>query len=284
VNEMVKRRKKAFIVLKYGIVTGLCFIMMYPLLWMLSSSFKEEFYIFKEVGLWPAHFTLDNYILGWQGGSGGSFGRYFANTLLLVAAVMLCNVVSCSITAFPFSRMNFRFRGVLFALVLFTMMMPNHVLIVPRYVIFHNLGWVDTYKPMIMPKLLATEGFFVYLIIQFMKGIPAELDQAAIVDGCGWFRIYLYVALPLSLPALATVSIFSFIWTWNDFLTQLIYISTPAKKTISLALRGFIDLTSQSAYGQLFAMSILSLVPVLVFFVAFQKYIIEGIATSGMKG
>lgn len=281
---MVRGKKKALIALKYFVVTGLCFIMMYPLLWMVASSFREEFYIFKETGLWPEHFTLDNYILGWQGGSDGSFGRYFVNTLLLVATVIFANVTSCSLAAFAFARMNFKFKGILFAIVLFTMMMPNHVLIVPRYIIFNQLGWVDTYNPMIIPKWLATEGFFVYLIIQFMKGIPEEIDQSAIVDGCGWFKIYLHIALPLSLPALATVSIFSFIWTWNDFLTQLIYISTPAKKTISLALRGFIDLTSQSAYGQLFAMSILSLVPVMLFFIIFQKYIIEGIATSGLKG
>ena len=280
----MKHTKTIWVVFKYVFVTGLCLVMLYPLLWMLSSSFKEEFYIFKEVGLWPEHFTLDNYILGWQGGADGSFGRYYVNTLLLVIVVMAFNVISCSLTAFAFARMDFRFKKILFTLVLLIMMMPAHVLIIPRYIIFNRLGWVDTYLPMIIPKLLATEGFFVYLLIQFMKGIPSDIDQSAIVDGCSWFRIYLNIALPLALPALATVCIFSFIWTWNDFLTQLIYIMTPAKKTISLALRSFIDVTSQSAFGQLFAMSILSLVPVMAFFIAFQKYIIEGIATTGMKG
>ena len=281
---MVKSRRTFALVVKYLVVTVVCAVMIYPLLWMLSSSFKEEFYIFKEPGLWPSHFTLENYIDGWEGGADGSFGRYFVNTLLLVLAVMCCNLASCSLTAFAFARMRFRGKKILFALVLFTMMMPNHVLIVPRYIIFNSIGWIDSYLPMIVPKLLATEGFFVYLLIQFIKGIPIEIDQSAIVDGCGWFRIYFNITLPLALPALATVSIFSFIWTWNDFLTQLIYIMSPAKKTVSLALRGFIDLTSQSAYGQLFAMSILSLVPVLFFFIFFKKYIIEGIATTGLKG
>ncbi len=281
---MIKSRNKWWIATKYILITGLCIIMIYPLLWMLASSFKEEFYIFKETGLIPRHFTLENYIQGWKGNSGGSFDKYYVNTLFLVLMVMVCNVFSCSLTAFAFARMNFRFKGILFGMVLFGMMMPNHVLIVPRYIMFNRMGWIDTYLPMVSPKLLATEGFFVYLIIQFMKGIPRELDESAIVDGCGWWRIYIYIILPLAVPALATVSIFSFIWTWNDFLTQLIYVMSPMKRTVSLALRSFIDLTSQSAYGQLFAMSICSLLPVIIFFVAFQKYIIEGIATSGLKG
>lgn len=205
---MVKSRRTFALVVKYLVVTVVCAVMIYPLLWMLSSSFKEEFYIFKEPGLWPSHFTLENYIDGWKGGADGSFGRYFVNTLLLVLAVMCCNLASCSLTAFAFARMRFRGKKILFALVLFTMMMPNHVLIVPRYIIFNSIGWIDSYLPMIVPKLLATEGFFVYLLIQFIKGIPIEIDQSAIVDGCGWFRIYFNITLPLALPALATVSIF----------------------------------------------------------------------------
>lgn len=277
-------KKRLGTIMRYVLITGVALLMMYPLLWMLSSSFKEEFYIFKDVGLWPSHFTLENYIEGWQGSSGYSFARYFANTLLIVLFVMIGNVISCSLAGFAFARMHFPLKGLLFPLVFIGMMLPNHALIIPRYIMFNDMSWIDTYLPIIVPKYFATEGFFVYLIIQFMRGIPSELDQAAIVDGCNRWQIYSRIIMPLSVPALATVSVFSFIWTWNDFLTQLIYISSPEKMTISVALRGFIDMTSQSAYGQLFAMSILSILPILLFFIFFQRYLVEGIATTGLKG
>ena len=282
---MSKKSSRALLLaLRYILVTGVALLMIYPLLWMLSSSFKEEFYIFKEVGLWPSHFTMENYAKGWAFSTNYSFGVFFVNTLILVGVVMLGNMISCSLTAYAFARLRFKLRPLLFPLVLFGMMLPNHALIIPRYILFNTMGWVDTYLPMTIPKFFATEGFFVYLLIQFMRSIPSELDQSATVDGCNRFQIYTRIILPLSIPAVATVAIFSFIWTWNDFLTQLIYISSPRQQTVSVALRGFIDLTGQSAYGQLFAMSILSILPIMLFFIFFQRYLVEGIATTGLKG
>jgi multiple sugar transport system permease protein len=279
-----KRNRKPNNILFYVVLTAIALLMMYPLLWMIRSSFSEEYYIFKDSGFLPSHFTLENYLEGWKGSTTYSFARFFFNTIVMVAFVIAGNILSCSLASYAFSRMHFSLKAVFFLLVLFGMMLPNHVLLIPRYIMFNKFGWIDSFLPMIIPKFFATEGFFVYLMIQFMRGIPLELNQAATVDGCGNFQIYYRIMIPLSVPAMATVAIFSFIWTWNDFLTQIIYISSPRLQTISVALRGFIDLTGESAYGQLFAMSILSLLPIIFFFIFFQRYLVEGIATTGLKG
>jgi multiple sugar transport system permease protein len=280
----IKKTAGAGHFLSYLCISAVALLMMYPLLWLIRSSFSEEFYIFRDSGFLPSHFTVENYIEGWHFSTNYSFARFFVNTLIMVAFVIIGNIISCSLAAYAFARIQFSLKKFFFPLVFFGMMLPNHVLIIPRYIMFNSFGWVDTYMPMVIPKYLATEGFFVYLLIQFMRGIPSELNQAATVDGCGNFQIYYRIILPMTVPAIATVAIFSFIWTWNDFLTQLIYISSPRLQTISVALRGFIDLTSDSAYGQLFAMSLLSLLPIMSFFVFFQKYLVEGIATTGLKG
>lgn len=270
-------------ILRIFIVTLGAITTTYPLMWMLSSSFKEETRIFRDIGLIPNPFILDNYIVGWQGASGLSFANYFQNSFIICAFVILGNLISASMAAYAFARLDYSFKKLFFTLMLGTMMLPFHVTLIPRYVMFFSFGWIDTFLPLIVPAFFATQGFFVFLLVQFIRGIPRDLDQAATVDGCGPFQIYLRIIIPLSLPALGTTAIFSFIWTWNDFFSQLIYLSNPAKYPIALGLRSFMDFTSRSAYGQLFAMSILSLMPIILFFIFSQKLLIEGIATTGMK-
>jgi multiple sugar transport system permease protein len=194
------------------------------------------------------------------------------------------NVLSCSLAAFAFARLKFRFRGALFAFMITTLMLPYHVTLIPQYVIFQQAGLVNTFVPLILPKLLATEAFFVFLIVQFMRGIPRELDEAAIIDGCSVYRTFWHVVLPLSKPALVTTSIFTFIWTWNDFFTQMVYLNDTEKFTVPLGLRLFVDTSSESNFGAMFAMSALALVPIVLFFLAFQRLLVEGVSTSGLKG
>nr|BFE71328.1 hypothetical protein GCM10020092_046290 [Actinoplanes digitatis] len=168
-----------------------------------------------------------------------------------------------------------------------TLLLPGHVLIIPQYILFRTLGWVGgdwPYLPLLVPQFLATEAFFVFLIVQFMRGIPRELDEAAKIDGASPYKVFRHVILPLSRPALVTTAIFSFIWTWNDFFRQLVYLSELQDYTAPVALTLFIDSTSESSVGPMFAMSLLSLVPVFMFFVAFQRMLVEGINTSGLKG
>jgi len=186
--------------------------------------------------------------------------------------------------AYAFARLRFKYKTPWFILMQASILLPIHVLIVPQYIIFKDLGWINTFLPMIVPKFLATDAFFIFLMIQFVRGIPRELDDAAKIDGCSLFGFYWRVILPLSLPALVTTAIFTFIWTWSDFFVQLIFLNDEALYTVPVALRSFIDSAGNSAYGQLFAMSVLSLLPILGFFMIFQRLLLEGASTTGLKG
>ena len=212
-----------------------------------------------------------------------SFTTFYWNSFLIAVLSVIGNVVACSLAAFAFARLKFRGRNFWFAIMLGTLMIPYHVTLIPQYVLFLNLGWIDTFLPLVVPKFLAFDAFFIFLMVQFFRGIPRELDEAAMMDGCGAWRIYWKIMLPLSTPVLATAAIFSFIWTWDDFFGPLIYLNDMQNFTVQLGLRSFVDSSSESDWGGLFAMSTLSLVPVFFFFLFFQRLLIEGIATTGMK-
>jgi multiple sugar transport system permease protein len=257
--------------------------MLYPLLWMLASSFKPESDIFGSASLWPSSFNLDSYRRGWVGLQ-ISFGKFFVNSLIVSIASVIGNVLSCSAAAYAFARLRFRGRNFWFALMLGTLMLPYHVTLIPQYILFLNLDWIDTFLPLIVPKFLAVDAFFIFLLVQFFRTIPRELDEAAMIDGCGPWRIYWMVILPLSLPALATAAIFTFIFTWDDFFGPLVYLNDMSSYTVQLGLRSFVDSTGKSDWGALFAMSTLTLLPIFAFFLFFQRLLIEGIATTGLKG
>ena len=193
--------------------------------------------------------------------------------------------MSCSLAAFAFARLRFPLKRVLFGAMLLTIMLPFQATIVPQYILFLRLGWVGTVLPILAPKYLAVDTFFVFLLVQFIRSIPTALDDAAKIDGCGPFRTFGWIILPLLAPALATTAIFTFIWTWNDFFSQLLYLGNSVDTyTVPVALRAFVDSSGQSSWGQMLAMSLLSLVPIFVFFVAFQRLLLEGISTTGLRG
>jgi multiple sugar transport system permease protein len=267
---------------KHAILIACGLVMMYPLLWMIVSSLRPNEEIFRTPGLWLDTFEIGNYIDGWNALS-KPFGHYLINSSIIVLGSIVGNLLSCSMAAYAFARLRFRGRAVMFAAMLATIMLPVHVVIVPQYIIFSQLGWVNTFLPLVVPKFLATEAFFIFLMVQFIRGIPRELDEAARIDGCGHFRIYFRIILPLMVPALATTAIFTFIWTWNDFFGQLIYLTRPDMYTVPVALRAFVDASSDSSWGSLFAMSIVSLIPVFVIFLFGQRYLLKGIATTGGK-
>lgn len=267
---------------RHALLIAASFLMLYPLLWMLASSFKPESIIFTDLSIVPPSFDFSNYRLGWNALQ-ESFTIFFKNSLLIAILVVIGNVLSCSITAYAFARLEFRGRRIWFVVMLGTLMLPYHVTLIPQYVLFLNLGWVDTYLPLIVPKFLAADAFFIFLMVQFFRSIPRELDEAAVLDGCSPWRIYWKIMMPLSTPVLTTTAIFSFIWTWNDFLGPLVYLNDARNYTVPLALRSFMDTTGQSSFGQLFAMSVLAILPIFLFFLFFQRMIIEGVAHSGMK-
>ena len=281
----MKRKKATKKVIYYVIVTAIGILMIYPLLWMVMSSFKETNSIFRTAGsLIPEKFTLDNYRNGWKGFAKITFGTFFKNSAVISITATIGTVISSSLVAFGLSRCRFKGNKILFALVLLTMMVPAQVLMVPQYIWYSKLGWVGSYIPLIVPYCFAIQGFFVYMMYNFLQGIPKELDEAAKIDGCSYYTIYTHIALPLMVPALVTSGIFSFIWRWDDFMSALLYINKAAKYPVCLALKLFADPGSTSDYGAMFAMSTLSLIPVFLIFLFFNRYLVQGIGTSGLKG
>ncbi|RKN07566.1 carbohydrate ABC transporter permease [Streptomyces radicis] len=258
-------------------------LMLYPLLWMVGASFRPDNQVFTTLGLWTGDVTTENYTNGWGGGDQLNFSRFFLNSLTLTVLSIVGNLISCSLTAYAFARLEFRFKRTLFALVIGTLLLPYHVTLVPQYILFNQLGWVNTFLPLVVPKIMATDAFFIFLMVQFIRALPTSLDDAARIDGCGHWGIFRRVVVPLSIPALGTTALFTFINTWNDFLGPMLYLTEPDTWTVSQGLASFLDATGQSEYGSLFAMSTLSLVPVVGFFIAAQRLLIEGIATTGLK-
>lgn len=263
---------------------ALAFIMLYPLLWMFSSSLKPTEKIFVDAAnLIPETIHLENYVNGWKGMGGISFGVFFGNSFVVAVCATIGSVISSSIVAYGFSRIKFKYKNFWFAIMMGTMMLPEQVLIVPQYILFKKIGWTNTFLPLIVPYFCAMP-FFVFLNMQFLRGLPSDLDEAAKLDGCGKIRIYTAILLPLTKSALVTSVIFSFYWRWQDFLAPLIFLSEPKKYTFSVAIKMFTDPTVQSDWGAMFAMAVLSLIPVCLIFLFFQKYLVEGVATSGLKG
>ncbi len=280
----MKQYKKATgTVLFHVVVCGIGLIMIYPLIWMLFSSFKESSLVMSTVDqLIPDEWRFDNYVTGWSGFGGTTFATFFENSIIVTVLSMIGNVIASAMAAYGFSRIRFKGRGFFFICMMITMMVPSQVLVVPQYIIFNRLGWVDTFLPLIVPEW-GGRAFFIFLIMQFIAGIPKELDEAAEIDGCGKVRIFTQIMLPLIKPALATSAIFAFYWKWDDFMGSLLYLNTPENYTVSIALKLFCDPTSVSDYGAMFAMCVLSLLPVIILFLFTQKYIVEGISTSGLK-
>jgi multiple sugar transport system permease protein len=258
--------------------------MIYPILWLAASSLKGPSEIWRKVySLIPEAPTLDNYVRGWKGFGGISFEAFYLNSTFFALAGTLFTIVSSAVVAFGFARIEFRGKGILFGCMLATLMIPTQIQIIPQYIIFSKLGWVNSYLPLIVPKLFG-QAFFIFMFVQFMRGLPRELDEAVAIDGGGRLTVFTRIVMPLMKPALFTGSIFSFYWTWNEFFTPLIYLNRPKQYTLSLALRSFSDPAGLTDWGAIFAMSFLSLIPVLALFVAFQKYLVQGIATTGIKG
>jgi pectin-derived oligosaccharide transport system permease protein len=269
-------------IIKHLLLIAASLVMIYPVLWMLVSSFRPTDVIFREPGLWLNNLIITNYTEGWNALE-NPFGHYMINSAIVVIGAVLGNLLSCSLAAYAFARLQFRFKALWFSIMLVTIMLPIHVVLVPQYILFNYLGWVDTFIPLVLPKFLATDAFFVFLMVQFIRGIPRELDEAARIDGCGHWQIFSRMMLPLMTPALATTAIFTFIWTWSDFFTPLIYLTSPSSYTVPVALRSFLDSTSGSNWGAMFAMSIISLVPIFLAFLFGQRYLVKGIATTGGK-
>ena len=284
---MMTRKKKSRRLIRntliYIALTLLGIFMIYPLIWMFFSSFKSNNEIFGSLRLLPKQVIWDSFYRGWNSGQ-FTYGLFFKNTFLLVIPVVLFTLVSSTLVAYGFARFNFPLKGILFTVMISTLMLPNAVIIIPRYILFNRFGWLNSYKPFTVPSIFACHPFFIFMLVQFLRGLPRELDESATIDGCNSFVILVRIHIPLLKPALFSAAIFQFIWTWNDFFNSLIYINSVKKYTISLALRMSLDTAAAANWNEILAMSTLAILPcVLIFFFA-QKYFVEGIATTGLKG
>jgi multiple sugar transport system permease protein len=266
------------------IVASSCLIMLYPILWMVASSLKEASEIWTSTAsLIPSRVTLQHYIDGWAGFGNISFSYFYRNSFIVAGVGTIGAVASSACVAYAFAKIRFVARDLWFSIMLLTLMLPGQVLMIPQYIVFNKLGWLNTFLPLLVPRFFGN-AFFIFLMVQFMRGLPPELDEAAEIDGCSKIGTFFRIILPLTQPALITAAIFSFYWTWGDFLEPLLYLQDPHLYTVSLAIRAYSDPTAYTDWGSIFAMSSLSLVPVFVVFICFQKYLVQGISTTGLKG
>ncbi|WP_194762755.1 carbohydrate ABC transporter permease [Microbacterium sp. UFMG61] len=278
------KRKTWQTVIWFIALIALTAVVLYPLLWLFLSTFKPNSEFGQNPGLFPQAPTIENYGKVMEGIAGVPMWRFFLNSLILAVSAVVGTVLSSALAAYAFARVQFKGLGILFAAMIGTLLLPFHVVIIPQYIIFNQLGWVDTFIPLILPKFLATEAFFVFLLVQFIRQMPRDMDEAARIDGAGHLRIFWSIILPLIKPALITCAIFSFIWAWNDFLGPLLYLTSPENYPLPIALRLYNDQTSSSDYGATVTASFVALLPVLLFFVVFQRFLVDGVATQGLKG
>ena len=279
---MKSAHKKAVLgkVLVYVILIILALVMIVPFLWMLSASIKSdrEVFLMNPFVFIPEKQKWSNYSEIW---TQIPFGRFVINTTYLTIVVTLLQLLTSSFAAYSFAKLHFRHKNTLFLAYIATIAMPWQVYMVPQFIMMRNMGLND--KLMAMICLQSFSAFGVFMMKQFYEGIPDDLCEAARIDGMNEYRIYAKIMLPLSKPSLSTLTIFTFVATWNDYLGPLIYLKSPEKKTIQLGLKMFISQYS-SDYGLIMAGSVISLIPVIIVFLVFQRYFVEGVASTGLKG
>lgn len=278
------KRKTWQTIVWFVALIALTAIVLYPLVWLFVSTFKPNSEFGSNLGLLPENPTVDNYFKVMEGIAGVPMWQFFWNSLVLAVGAVVGTVISSALAAYAFARIQFKGLGIFFAAMIGTLLLPFHVVIIPQYLWFNTLGMVDTFWPLILPKFLATEAFFVFLLVQFMRQMPRDMDEAARIDGAGHVRIFWAIIVPLIKPALITCAIFAFIWSWNDFLGPLLYLTSPENYPLPIALRLYNDQTSTSDYGATVTASFVALLPVLLFFLVFQRFLVDGVATQGLKG
>lgn len=268
---------------RHAVTISVLLVMLYPVLWMIDASFRPNGLIGTTYLPFAGDFTTENYATGLARSSTLNFSRYFLNSTIIAVLAVIGNVVACTLAAYAFARLEFPLKRTLFAILMATLLLPYQVTMVPQYILFNELGWLNTYLPLVVPRFLATDAFYVFLAVQFIRGLPRELDEAARIDGCSHLSVFTRVIAPLLGPAIATTAMFTFVHTWNDFLGPRLYLSDTRLYTVPQGLVQFVDATGQSSVGALFAMATLAIAPVVGFFLAAQRLLTQGIATTGLK-
>ncbi len=263
-------------------------IMVYPLLWLAGAAFKSNSEIYSSVWFMPDSFSFDSFRNAWQTITPYTMGHYFLNTFMIILPKVIFAVISSVTVAYGFARFDFPLKKFFFAMLIGSMLLPQIVTILPTYMMWQNMAginFLDTYVPLTLPALFACEGTFVFILIQFFKGVPKEFDEAARIDGCGALRTLIHILIPCIRPAVISIAVFTFLWTMNDFLNPLIFIQTVEKYPLSLALRLSVDSTGQGyELNKIIAMSLIGLIPSIAVFALAQKKFVSGITAGGLSG
>jgi multiple sugar transport system permease protein len=269
----------------YLTLLALCAFVLLPVAWMLTAALKPDFApIFTLPPQWvPSHYWQWDNFVRIVNGSIYPFGRYFLNTCIILVGNILGILISCSVVAYAFARLRFPGRNVLFYVLIVTMLIPWQALVVPQFLIFYRLGWYGTYWPLIVPAF-GGNAFYIFLIRQYMMTIPRELDEAARVDGLGYWQTYWRIILPLTTPALTVCAVFTFLSVWNDLLGPLIYLNDQSKFTVALGLANMVYQAGNAQYNVLMAANLLAIIPPVILYFLLQKKLIGGIASVGLKG
>jgi oligogalacturonide transport system permease protein len=270
--------------MRYLILGCIAFLMLYPLIWLVGASFKTNSEIFSSAGFWPSKIEFGAYAAGWKTSSEYTFATYFINSFLITIPKIFVTLISCVMVAYAFARFDFYGKKLLFGIMVSTMMLPLIILRMPQYLMFREFGWIDTYLPLIIPSAFATDTFFVFMLVQFLRGIPRDMEEAGMIDGCNSLQLLFHIIIPMLKPAIISVIVFQFIWTMNDFMGPLIYLASVENYPVSLALKMSIGATEEVEWRNVIAISVVALIPSIAVFFAAQKHFIEGATSSGVKG
>ena len=280
-------RKTVNTIVRYVVLIVVGFIMIYPLIWMVGATFKTNNEIFSGIGFIPKNPTLDCYknALKSYGGDIDIF-KAMINTYSIVLPKVVFTIVSATVTAYGFARFEFKGKKLLFAVLMSTLFLPQVVLNVPQFVLFNKFGWIDSpiYLALIVQTLFATDTYFVFMLIQFLRNIPKELEEAATIDGCGSIKTLWYVIVPMLKPSIVSCALFQFMWSSNDFMGPLLYVNTPARYPASIFVKMSMDADTGFEWNRVLAMSLISIIPSLIVFLLAQDQFIDGIAAGGVKG
>ena len=282
-----KSKQIVSLILRYVVLIAVGFVMVYPLLWMVGATFKTNAEIFSSIGLFTTNPTLEGYKAAMQS-SGGNVNVWKAmlNTFSYVIPKVVFTMISATVTAYGFGRFEFKGKGILFSILMSTLFLPQVVLNVPQFIMFSKLGWVNSplYLAIIVPTLFATDTYFVFMLIQFLRNVPKELDEAAKIDGCNSVQTLVKVIVPMLAPAITSCALFQFMWSSNDFMGPLLYVNTPAKYPLALFVKLSMDSDAGFAWNRILALSLISILPSLVVFFAAQDQFVDGISAGGVKG
>ena len=283
----VVRRRRIGIALRYLILVLVGIVMVYPLVWMVGASFKPNNEVFASLNIIPVHPTLDGYKSAMESYGGDiNIWKSLLNTFRIVIPKVIFTIISSVITAYGFSRFKFKGRDILYAIMISTLFLPQVVLNVPQYMMYNKFGWVDSnlYLPLIIPSLFACDTYFVFMLVQFLHGVPKELEEASRIDGCNIIQTLVKVVVPMIMPSIVSCALFQFMWTSNDFMGPLLYVKTPSNYPATIFVKLSMDSEAGFSWNKVLAISLISMVPSIVLFFSAQNQFVEGISAGGVKG